>query len=1025
MDAWAQAQTITNYTEEALRTAMANGGLIRFACNGTVVLNGTITNDLDTLLDSNGHDVTISGGGFQRVLVISSNVSLTLVGLRIVDGRGTFGGAGVYNDGGHFYARSCTFSNNIAFGSYGQTAPGGHGSNVYGGALFNRGTAMITESTFVTNVAVGSMGGDGTNRGWTACGSGGDAGKGGLALGGAIYNCGQLELLNSALVHNTAAAGTGGEGGRGGGGCIGGGTGGNGGCGGCSYGGALYNAGAAHLLNTTLSGNLSAGGPGGAGGSGGTLFPMYGGDGGNGDSGGSGCGGGLYDATGSCFLTNCTLALNSAVAGPAGRAGYGGNGNYGNGENGLPGQPGSASGGGVEANTSAFLVNALLDSNAPENLSGTIIDGGHNLSSDLSGFTAPGSMNNTAALLGPLAYNTRSTPTHPLLPGSPAIDAGETPSAPGIDQRGVPRPVGAAADIGAFEAAVPGIVAQAESLWAPLGSRASFSVAAEGYPPLSYQWFFNSTQQLHGATSPVLQLTDLAFENSGNYTLMIANSLGAATSSPARLEVFSRVITQCSEMNLRSSLGLGGTVTFACDGTFTLSNPLAIETDTALDARGYQVDVSGGGLVRLFQVPSNVSLSLVGLTISRGFSTNGGAVWSAGTVNATNCIFIANQASGTPGPDNSWPPDGQPGCGGAVYNLGSFNAERCAFVSNSAQGGAGAEYQGGAGGIAAGGAIYSQGEVTLSRSLFASNSAAGGPGGQGPPGWAGGDQAWPGGAGGKGGDALASAVFNSGGASAVNCTVAWNIVLGGVGGEGGPGGWVWHDGWLFTAPPGDNGAGGNAWSVIYSTNASLRVTNCTIAFNSASAGLGGSGTMLGALAGNAAMLVNTILAHNAPSNVSATISDAGHNLSSDSSGAFTGPGSLNNADPGVGPLADNTGPTLTIALLPGSPAIDSADVASAPLTDQRGGPRPAGNVPDIGAYEYGSVLRLLINPPRSGTYDLTVREIPLSSCRLQTSVDLNSWISIATNQVGTDGTALFHVPVNALETQRFYRANIP
>jgi hypothetical protein len=38
-----------------------------------------------------------------------------------------------------------------------------------------------------------------------------------------------------------------------------------------------------------------------------------------------------------------------------------------------------------------------------------------------------------------------------LLWGSPAIDAGDTAATPPTDQRGFPRPAGAAADIGAFE----------------------------------------------------------------------------------------------------------------------------------------------------------------------------------------------------------------------------------------------------------------------------------------------------------------------------------------------------------------------------------------------------------------------------------------------------------------------------------------------------------------------------------------------------------------------------------------------
>jgi hypothetical protein len=53
----------------------------------------------------------------------------------------------------------------------------------------------------------------------------------------------------------------------------------------------------------------------------------------------------------------------------------------------------------------------------------------------------------------------------------------------------------------------------------------------------------------------------------------------------------------------------------------------------------------------------------------------------------------------------------------------------------------------------------------------------------------------------------------------------------------------------------------------------------------------------------------------------------------------------------LGPLADNGGPTWTHALLPGSPAIDAADDAVCPATDQRGVLRPQGAACDIGSYE--------------------------------------------------------------------------
>ena len=55
----------------------------------------------------------------------------------------------------------------------------------------------------------------------------------------------------------------------------------------------------------------------------------------------------------------------------------------------------------------------------------------------------------------------------------------------------------------------------------------------------------------------------------------------------------------------------------------------------------------------------------------------------------------------------------------------------------------------------------------------------------------------------------------------------------------------------------------------------------------------------------------------------------------------------------LGPLQNNGGPTMTMALLAGSPAIGQADNALAPATDQRGVTRldQPGELIDMGAYE--------------------------------------------------------------------------
>jgi len=89
----------------------------------------------------------------------------------------------------------------------------------------------------------------------------------------------------------------------------------------------------------------------------------------------------------------------------------------------------------------------------------------------------------------------------------------------------------------------------------------------------------------------------------------------------------------------------------------------------------------------------------------------------------------------------------------------------------------------------------------------------------------------------------------------------------------------------------------------------------------------------------------------------------GNNLESADTCIFHDPSDLPpGTDPMVGPLEDNGGPTLTHALLAGSPAIDAGGALDCPARDQRGAFRPAdGNgddieVCDIGTYEYEGMV---------------------------------------------------------------------
>ena len=93
---------------------------------------------------------------------------------------------------------------------------------------------------------------------------------------------------------------------------------------------------------------------------------------------------------------------------------------------------------------------------------------------------------------------------------------------------------------------------------------------------------------------------------------------------------------------------------------------------------------------------------------------------------------------------------------------------------------------------------------------------------------------------------------------------------------------------------------------------------------------------------------------------------SGHNLFSDTPGVSVDPTDLVNTDPMLGPLANNGGPTLTQALLPGSPALDAGIPVPGITTDQRGGLRPSSGATDIGAFQVQPPLTV-VSLVRSGT----------------------------------------------------------
>jgi hypothetical protein len=80
------------------------------------------------------------------------------------------------------------------------------------------------------------------------------------------------------------------------------------------------------------------------------------------------------------------------------------------------------------------------------------------------------------------------------------------------------------------------IVRHPESRTVTNGSTAAFQVFATGARPISYQWLFNSIP-MPAQTRSSLVLSNAQFSDAGSYAVMVTNSSGSLTSSPAILTV--------------------------------------------------------------------------------------------------------------------------------------------------------------------------------------------------------------------------------------------------------------------------------------------------------------------------------------------------------------------------------------------------------------------------------------------------------------------------------------------------------
>ncbi|HWX23132.1 MAG TPA: LamG-like jellyroll fold domain-containing protein, partial [Candidatus Binatia bacterium] len=83
----------------------------------------------------------------------------------------------------------------------------------------------------------------------------------------------------------------------------------------------------------------------------------------------------------------------------------------------------------------------------------------------------------------------------------------------------------------------PVILLQPSNQTASAASTVTFSPLAAGSPTLSYQWFFNGTNVIAGATNTSLTLSNVSFPQVGSYSLLVTNAFGSALSSNAVLTI--------------------------------------------------------------------------------------------------------------------------------------------------------------------------------------------------------------------------------------------------------------------------------------------------------------------------------------------------------------------------------------------------------------------------------------------------------------------------------------------------------
>ncbi len=803
-----------------------------------------------------------------------------------------------------------TSNNSDSTGSNALPAVTGNITIVGNGAVIQRDSASSTDFRLFEIDGSGAL----ALSNLTLTGGDSTGANSGSGYGGAIYDAstGTLGISNCVISNNAAYGGN------------------NFGSGEAGEGGGIYNAdaGAINITQSTLSGDLAQGGGGDQDdsvgfGDGGAIFNQgagqvtisdstlssnsaVGSGGGNLANGGAASGGAIENyGAGSVKITSSTLAANSAA---------GGSSNYGG---------GNAVGGGIDnPNTGTVTITSSTlsgntvgggrggfqpngsSSGADINASGDVILKDTIVADSVSGTLDSSSSYNALVGTSPVAGLSNGTNNNIVVANASALNLGTLSNNGGPTQT-IALQNGSVA-IGAGTA-VSGIISDQRG-YGPLPSSPDIGAYQTGAsaPETPSLVVTTTADTLFGTGTSLREAVAYAESLGGSQTITFApalagdtldlSTIGDTTFGPTALAITSNITID------------GGT------SGITLTQDVGNNSPT-------------GGM-RLFYVTSAANLTLEHLTLTGGDAVGignsggyGGAIYDAstGTLGISNCVISNNTALG--GTNLS---SGEPGEGGAIYNsaAGTVDITQSSFMGNLAEASAAETATYGTTPPGAGGAIFNAagGSIAITASTFSSNTATA-------------IQTFDAS---RFGNGEGGAIENNG-AAAITITTS-----------------TFSNNAADSAAAGYGGGTALGGAVDNPNSGTVTITSSTLSGNSVT-GLGGAGAQ-GADVNTSGdvLLKDTIVADS----VSGTLdSSSSYNvlvgtspvagLSNGTNGNIVVP---NASALDLGTLSNNGGPTQTIALLNGSPAIGAGVAVNGITTDQRGVTRAA--TPSIGAYEY-------------------------------------------------------------------------